>query len=462
MSTISRGFSPHDSDSLVQPIHLTMTSALKPITQGWSSQEKAAGRRLVKFNFRHISPNEIEMSFAPIPKEQYVPGEPIVSCVCWEERNEYFVTSVDIILLLEHILKQSFGVKEKNRIRRNLQSLKPLTISRSNRLIQNFFNLLMGMENPRPRNIEKDLKVFKWLDLFTAVKKVISKYSSTTPITSDAMDTDRTQTSESENVCVPSQRATNHVSRGRKKGSSSASGEFTSGKTLSGPVARPLDFTQINGQPGSNKQLEAYSESSSPSDSSKANGSSSSKSNESLPSYQSSAQSFVMTPNQNSSNSITSDPQSSDNTHSDFSDSAGARRERSSRKRKKKLKDRKSKGRAMSNYIQDQSDRVLGRPVFDGQEHHSKGLTRATVSYFQYPENSRLVKSSTPLTSTQPLSITGKEVANGSQPGIPAFTGKIQLPPILTKSNSIMSSQIDNSVDADQKRCLNQNFTHQG
>ncbi|QFZ29365.1 hypothetical protein EJF18_50603 [Clavispora lusitaniae] len=35
----------------------------------------------------------------------------------------------------------------------------------------------MAMENPRPRNIEKDLKVFKWADLFVAVSKVLSKYS---------------------------------------------------------------------------------------------------------------------------------------------------------------------------------------------------------------------------------------------------------------------------------------------
>ena len=34
----------------------------------------------------------------------------------------------------------------------------------------------MSMENPRPRNIEKDLKVFDWSDLGRAVQKVMSKY----------------------------------------------------------------------------------------------------------------------------------------------------------------------------------------------------------------------------------------------------------------------------------------------
>lgn len=32
------------------------------------------------------------------------------------------------------------------------------------------------MENPRPRNIEKDLKVFNWNDLGKAIAKVMSKY----------------------------------------------------------------------------------------------------------------------------------------------------------------------------------------------------------------------------------------------------------------------------------------------
>jgi hypothetical protein len=36
----------------------------------------------------------------------------------------------------------------------------------------------MGFPNPKPRNIEKDVKVFPWKILAHALKKIISKYVS--------------------------------------------------------------------------------------------------------------------------------------------------------------------------------------------------------------------------------------------------------------------------------------------
>ncbi|KAL6450663.1 hypothetical protein SBY92_000909 [Candida maltosa Xu316] len=148
---------------------------LNLMPQNWTIVEKEQHRRLVQFEF--TAENNLQyISFQGIDPEKYENTKPTVSCIYWKDKGKYIVTSVDIILLLEYLVQQTFDVEEKNRIRRNLQSLKPTTISRTSLADREFFNLIMSMENPRPRNIEKDLKVFNWCDLGKAVGKVMSKY----------------------------------------------------------------------------------------------------------------------------------------------------------------------------------------------------------------------------------------------------------------------------------------------
>lgn len=86
------------------------------------------------------------------------------------------VTSVDTIYLLEAIIGNRFTVEEKNRIRRNLEGLKPDTISKNKDDTKDFFEIIMGFPDPKPRHIEKDVKVFKWEKLAEALTKIISKY----------------------------------------------------------------------------------------------------------------------------------------------------------------------------------------------------------------------------------------------------------------------------------------------
>ncbi|KAK7679833.1 hypothetical protein QCA50_017160 [Cerrena zonata] len=143
------------------PVKLLFEKDVNSITLDWSQDEMMNERRLVQFNFNRISPTDFWVEFNPIAKKNYTPEIPIISCIYWKEKDIHIVTSVDIILILEYLVQESFSIEEKNRIRRNLQSLKPYTISRTNSSLQRFFNLLMSMEDPRPRNIEKDLKVFK-------------------------------------------------------------------------------------------------------------------------------------------------------------------------------------------------------------------------------------------------------------------------------------------------------------
>ncbi|EGV62036.1 hypothetical protein CANTEDRAFT_135965 [Yamadazyma tenuis ATCC 10573] len=160
------------------PIKLLFDKDTSTVTENWTEEEVRQQRRLVKFEFVSLTNADFLVNFKPIPKSEFTNDTPIISCIYWQEKDLHIVTSVDIILLLEFLIQQSFSIEEKNRIRRNLQSLQPLTITRSNKNYERFFQLIMSMEDPRPRNIEKDLKVFKWTDLCSALNKVISKYCS--------------------------------------------------------------------------------------------------------------------------------------------------------------------------------------------------------------------------------------------------------------------------------------------
>lgn len=105
-------------------------------------------------------------------------GECVISCVYWDEKKEHYATSVDCIALLEQLVSSRFTVEEKNRIRRNLEGYRPLTVSKGKAECEQFFKLIMGFPSPKPRNIEKDVKVFPWKVLGPALKKIVGKYVS--------------------------------------------------------------------------------------------------------------------------------------------------------------------------------------------------------------------------------------------------------------------------------------------
>ena len=160
---------------------LKIRGDLNSMQDNWTSDERLAKRRLVRFRgeqsgstintyFKAVKPDERPSSSETREKR--------ISCIHWEERDEYFVTSVDTIALLETLVGARFTVEEKNRIRRNLETHHPETISKSQPNKESFFKVIMGFPNPKPRNIEKDVKVFPWPILAQALRKVISKYVS--------------------------------------------------------------------------------------------------------------------------------------------------------------------------------------------------------------------------------------------------------------------------------------------
>ena len=165
---------------------LRLQGDLDGMAEHWSVHEWESRRRLVQFQ-RRQNGSTIHATFHPISPEERAANSICISCIWWEEKNECYVTSVDTIYLLESLVAVRFTVEEKNRIRRNLEGFRPLTVSKGKTDSEEFFKIIMGFPAPKPRNIEKDVKVFPWKILAHALKKIIGKYSASYSSTASAL-----------------------------------------------------------------------------------------------------------------------------------------------------------------------------------------------------------------------------------------------------------------------------------
>lgn len=178
-ATMSLGLGGMGHDPLVSEAtkaSLEIVGNLEHMTQGWTEQEHASRRRLVRFKRTQRGP-VVSVEFVPLEASAWNNSTPCISCIYWEEKKECFVTSVDCITLLEQLINNKFTVEEKNRIRRNLEGYHPLTVSKGKASSSEFFKVIMAFDKPKPRNIEKDVKVFQWSLLGKALQKIVGKYS---------------------------------------------------------------------------------------------------------------------------------------------------------------------------------------------------------------------------------------------------------------------------------------------
>jgi hypothetical protein len=176
-STSVANYQPYPG--LVSRANLKIVGDLDSMDKSWAAEEWEHRRRLVQF-WREQNGNEIRCTFNPVAQGERITtnsGHIVVSCIYWAERNECFITSVDCIHLLESLMDIRFNVEEKNRVRRNLEGFRPLTVSKCKAESADFFKLIMSFPNPKPRNIEKDVKVFPWKILPYALKKIVTKYT---------------------------------------------------------------------------------------------------------------------------------------------------------------------------------------------------------------------------------------------------------------------------------------------
>lgn len=150
----------------------------------WDSEERRIGRRLVRFT-RVQEGCTLHVACKAIRPSEYMDGDTVVSCIYRPPdaagpgdtpASQCCITSVDIIFLLECLVGDIFNIEEKNRIRRNLEGFRPKTVSKNKAGTEEFFQKIMDFPAPKPRNIEKDVKVFDWAVLPQALDKIISKY----------------------------------------------------------------------------------------------------------------------------------------------------------------------------------------------------------------------------------------------------------------------------------------------
>lgn len=184
-STISNGsaggsgaFPPMSMSMYSTKAVLKINGKLDSMADNWTQEEWDNRRRIVMFR-RTQTGSTLNTNFRAVPVNERPPNSVCISCIWWAEKGECYVTSVDTIYLLEQLVAapNRFTVEEKNRIRRNLEGFHPLTVSKAKADSEDFFKLIMGFPNPKPRNIEKDVKVFPWKSLEASLKKIISKYS---------------------------------------------------------------------------------------------------------------------------------------------------------------------------------------------------------------------------------------------------------------------------------------------
>ncbi|KAI9493810.1 hypothetical protein BDB00DRAFT_763014 [Zychaea mexicana] len=147
----------------------------------WAPEELQQRRRLVQF-WREERDNKIVCAFQPVPQESYrgrvnrISPFCIVSCIFWESQRQCYMTSVDLVVLLEFLLNIRMSMEEKNRVRRNLQIYKPVTAGKNRDETMDIYRLIMSFPSPKPRHIEKDIKVFNWNTVPLALQKVVTKY----------------------------------------------------------------------------------------------------------------------------------------------------------------------------------------------------------------------------------------------------------------------------------------------
>ena len=154
---------------------LEFAGALHTLCENWSAEELEIGRRLAKFTTIREGSNFI-LSCEVIRQEAYDPEDVVISCIYYKCTDAYYVTSVDILYLFENVADEALGTSEKTRLRRNIQSFLPTRVEKADRDYGELYTQIMKFPPPKPRTIEKKIKVFRWLLLEDILSKIASKY----------------------------------------------------------------------------------------------------------------------------------------------------------------------------------------------------------------------------------------------------------------------------------------------
>ncbi|KAI9254251.1 hypothetical protein BY458DRAFT_493035 [Sporodiniella umbellata] len=187
-----RGPSAHHNSGALTGLRYKMKVIGMPYTRPvLTEQEKLEGRKIFLFELISRVTDAtgkicIEASRRPCVHPSMARSEAekkerfshlAISCLWWKEKDEYYATSSDVIRIAEGLLGIALHKQQKNRMRRQMQSYSPITLSKkmsntNNEIGAEFFARVMGYKCPSVRTIDKDIKIFRWEIIELALMKV--------------------------------------------------------------------------------------------------------------------------------------------------------------------------------------------------------------------------------------------------------------------------------------------------
>ncbi|KAF5229503.1 hypothetical protein FANTH_14179 [Fusarium anthophilum] len=170
----------------------------KSMAENWTTEELDNRRRIVLFHRKPMGSHKeskVEAICRPVGTKQRIMNCICISCIWWDERGECYVTSVDIIRLLEQLFVPSncFSAKEKALIHRELDKLHPQIVYKTKPDTQEFFKTIMGFPDPKPFSLGEDVKVFQCENLDSALENIIRSYTVLSGLTAPAPDAGSSQ-----------------------------------------------------------------------------------------------------------------------------------------------------------------------------------------------------------------------------------------------------------------------------
>ncbi|KIM30433.1 hypothetical protein M408DRAFT_58873, partial [Serendipita vermifera MAFF 305830] len=143
----------------------------------WKPKDETASRRLVHFSRIAIgSLVTLKCKLFSSDESDELEEGVVISCIKLPQLGGYHVTSYDIVKLAEHIVQLRLNTDLKNRARRNMASVACTTldkVSAKDVPPTNDFITLMQFDHPKPRSIEKSIKVYHWRLLEQCLDKIL-------------------------------------------------------------------------------------------------------------------------------------------------------------------------------------------------------------------------------------------------------------------------------------------------
>ncbi|CAB4395076.1 unnamed protein product [Rhizophagus irregularis] len=175
-----RIFTLESLTDLLNGVQISFDGNHNDMTQLWSQEELNVRRRVVQF-FKTRAKKRIMASFKAVDPIERPKNGIFVSCLYWYDKktqcDKWYFTSTDYLNLLESLTGIRLTSDEKNRIRRNLEEYKPITVGKNKNDSDDIYKDLMSYSFAKPRNAEKDIKIYEWRHLLHAIDKIIKKYS---------------------------------------------------------------------------------------------------------------------------------------------------------------------------------------------------------------------------------------------------------------------------------------------